>query len=143
MQKLPLLPPDTAVAEKQMSERKKFQLEYQINSSPEFLYTYISTPSGLAEWFADDVRVDGDNYTFLWEGSEEKAKMLGKRANKFAKFQWAGKPENEYFLFEIEKDELTGDVALIVTDFEAPDEIKGATMIYNVSIDRLREIIGG
>jgi len=143
MQKIPLLPPDTIFAEKQMSDRKKFQIEYQINSSPEFLYTYINTPSGLAAWFADDVSVDGDIYTFMWEGSEEKARILGKRASKFAKFQWLEKPENEYFLFEIEKDELTGDVALIVTDFEEADEIKGATMIYNVGIDRLREIIGG
>jgi len=143
MRKLPLLPPDNNIAEELMAERKKYQLEYQINSSPEFLYTYISTPSGLCEWFADDVKVDGDNYTFLWEGSEEKARMLGKRTSKFAKFQWIDKPESEYFLFEIEKDELTGDVALIITDFEEADEIKGATMIYNVSIDRLREIIGG
>ena len=143
MQKIPFLPSDINIAEAPMAERKKYQIEYQINSSPEFLFTYISTPSGLAEWFADDVKVDGDNYTFLWEGSEEKAKLLSKRTGKFAKFQWVDKPENEYFLFEIEKDELTGDVALIITDFEDADEIKGASMIYNVSVDRLREIIGG
>src|ERR1700727_12232 len=98
MQKIPLLPPDYTIAEAQMSERKKFQIEYQINSSQEFLYTYTKTPSGLAAWFADDVSVDGDIYTFMWEGSEEKAKMLSKRASKFAKFQWLDKPENEYFL---------------------------------------------
>jgi uncharacterized protein YndB with AHSA1/START domain len=26
-----------------------------INSSPQLLYQYISTPSGLSEWFADNV----------------------------------------------------------------------------------------
>ena len=52
-------------------------------------------------------------------------------------------PENEYFLFEIEQDELTGDVALIVTDFEYDSEIKGTTMIYDVSMDKLRQTIGG
>ena len=144
MQKLPLLPPDIMTEpENSMAERVKFQLEYQINSSPEFLYTYINTPSGLAGWFADNVDVDGDMYTFIWEGSEEQARLLGKRANKFVKFQWVDRPENEYFLFEIEQDELTNDVALIITDFEYPEEIKGTSMIYNVSIDRLRETIGG
>jgi uncharacterized protein YndB with AHSA1/START domain len=126
-----------------MADRIKFQIEYQINASPEFLNTYISSPSGLSEWFADDVNVNGDIYTFLWEGSEEKAKLMSKRTNKFVKFQWVDRPENEYFLFEIEQDELTGDVAMIVTDFEYEEEVKGTTMIYDVSIDKLRQTIGG
>ncbi len=144
MQKLPLLPAELSIEEDNiMPERKKFQLEYQINASPEFLNTYISSPSGLSEWFADDVNVNGDIYTFMWEGSEEKAKLLSKRTNKFVKFQWLGRPENEYFLFEIEQDELTGDVALIVTDFEYDTELRGTTMIYDVRIDKLRQTIGG
>lgn len=126
-----------------MAERKKYILEYPINSSPEFLYTYISTASGLTAWFADNVMVDGDIFTFVWEGSEERAKLVNKRMNKYVKFQWLERPENEYFTFEIDQDELTGDVALIITDFEYADEIKGATMIYDVSVERLRGTIGG
>ena len=144
MEKMTLLPPNlTTEEDNKMAERIKFQLEYQINSSPEFLFTYISSPSGLAEWFADNVNVNGDYYTFMWEGSEEKAKLLSKRTNKFVKFQWVDRPDGEYFLFEIEQDELTGDVAMIVTDFEYPSEIKGTSMIYDVSIDKLRQTIGG
>jgi uncharacterized protein YndB with AHSA1/START domain len=144
MQKIPLLPADLSTETlNRMAERRKFQLEYQINASPEFLFTYISSPSGLSEWFADNVNVNGDIYSFSWEGSEEKAKLLSKRTNKFVKFQWMDRPENEYFLFEIEQDELTGDVALIVTDFEYESEIRGTTMIYDVSIDKLRQTIGG
>jgi uncharacterized protein YndB with AHSA1/START domain len=139
--KLSLLPDvETKV---QMRERKKFTLEYPVNASPEFLYSYISTASGLATWFADDVNVDGDIYTFIWEGSEERAKLLSKRMNKYVKFQWIDRGENEFFSFEIDQDELTGDVALVITDFEYPDEIKGTTMIYDVSIDKLRGTIGG
>jgi uncharacterized protein YndB with AHSA1/START domain len=126
-----------------MAERKKFILEYTLNSSPEFLYTYLSTPSGLTTWFADDVNIDGDIFTFIWEGSEEKAKLVSKRTNKYVKFQWLEKPENEYFSFEIDQDDLTGDEALIITDFEYEDEIKGTTMIYDVSVEKLRGTIGG
>jgi uncharacterized protein YndB with AHSA1/START domain len=144
MQKIPLLPGNSSTqVDNLMAERRKFQLEYQINASPEFLNTYISSPSGLSEWFADNVNVNGDVYTFLWEGSEERAKLLSKRTNKFVKFQWLDRPDNEFFMFEIEQDELTGDVALIVTDFEYESEIRGTTMIYDVSIDRLRQTIGG
>ena len=123
--------------------RKKFILEYHINASPEFLYTYISTAPGLADWFADDVKVNGESYTFTWEGSEEKAKLLSKRANKYVKFHWEERPANEFFQFEIEQDELTGDVALIITDFEEASEIRSTTMIYNVCVDKLKETIGG
>jgi uncharacterized protein YndB with AHSA1/START domain len=126
-----------------MSERIKYNLEYPINSSPEFLFTYISTATGLATWFSDDVRLDGDIFTFIWEGSEERARLVSKRMNKYVKFQWVDKPDGEFFMFEIDQDELTGDVALVITDFENADEIKGATMIYDVSIEKLRSTIGG
>jgi uncharacterized protein YndB with AHSA1/START domain len=139
--KLSLLP--TVETKVQMAERKKFTLEYHINASPEFLYTYISTASGLAIWFADDVNIDGDVFTFIWEGSEERAKLVSKRMNKYVKFQWIDRGENEFFSFELDQDELTGDVALVVTDFEYEDEIKGTTMIYDVSIDKLKQTIGG
>ncbi len=123
--------------------RARFTVEYMIKSSPEFLYTYISSPSGLSEWFADDVRLNGDVFTFEWEGSEEKAKLLSKRINKFVKFQWLNKGPEEYFSFEIDQDDLTGDVALIVTDFEDESSIREAELIYNVSVDKLRQTIGG
>ncbi len=123
--------------------RTKFTVEYMIKSSPEFLYTYISSPAGLSEWFADDVRLNGDIFTFEWEGSEEKAKLLSKRMNKFVKFQWVNKGAEEYFSFEIDQDDLTGDVALIITDFEDESSVREAELIYNVSVDRLRQTIGG
>ena len=126
-----------------MPERVKFTLEHQINSSPEFLFPYLSTASGLSAWFADDVNVNGDIFTFFWEGSEERARLVSKRVNKYVKFQWLERPETEYFSFEISQDDLTGDVALIITDFEYENDIKDTSMIYNVSIDQLKATIGG
>ena len=49
-------------------ERVKLELEFVIKSSPTILYQYISTPSGLVEWFCDDVNIKGSNneeYEFL------------------------------------------------------------------------------
>lgn len=126
-----------------MPERVKFTVEHQINSSPEFLFPYLSTASGLSAWFADDVNVNGDVFTFFWEGSEERAKLVSKRINKYVKFQWLERPETEYFSFEISQDDLTGDVALVITDFEYENDIKDTSMIYNVSIDQLKATIGG
>ena len=38
-----------------MSDKIKFELEFPIQASSQLLYQYISTPSGLSEWFADNV----------------------------------------------------------------------------------------
>ena len=42
-----------------MSQKKEFVLEYDFQSSPQLLFQYLSTPSGLSEWFSDDVNYRG------------------------------------------------------------------------------------
>ena len=64
-----------------MEEKIKFEIEFPIQASPSLLYQYISTPSGLCEWFADNVNSRGEFFTFIWEGSEEKAKLLSKKSD--------------------------------------------------------------
>ena len=39
------------------------------------LFQYLSTPSGLSEWFSDDVNYRGEKYTFFWGESEEYARV--------------------------------------------------------------------
>ena len=60
--------------------KKKYQVEFSIKSSPSLLYNYISNPSGLSEWFADNVNSRGEFYTFIWDDSEENAKLTSKKA---------------------------------------------------------------
>ena len=48
-----------------MSKKKEFVIEYDFQSSPQLLYQYLSTPSGLSEWFSDDVNYRGEKYTFF------------------------------------------------------------------------------
>ena len=44
-----------------MENKIRYELEFPINSSPQLLYQYISTPSGLQEWFADNAVNDTHN----------------------------------------------------------------------------------
>jgi hypothetical protein len=37
-----------------MDLKVRYEIEFPINSSPQLLYQYISTPSGC-QWFADNV----------------------------------------------------------------------------------------
>lgn len=48
-----------------MESKIRYELEFPINSSPQLLYQYISTPSGLQEWFADTVNSRGEFSLFL------------------------------------------------------------------------------
>ena len=58
-----------------MDLKIRYEIEFPINSSPQLLYQYISTPSGLSEWFADNVNSRGEFFTFIWNDSEEKARL--------------------------------------------------------------------
>src|ERR1700754_1719970 len=104
-----------------MSEKKKFTIEYEIKSSPRILYSFLSEPNGLAQWFADDVSVREQVYTFTWDDEQQKAKLLLMKENKLVKFKWLEDESQYYFEMEIVQDELTNDVALAITDF-APEE---------------------
>ena len=71
-----------------MSDRVKFEMEFPIKASQKLLFQYISTPSGLSEWFADNVNSRGEIFIFIWDGSEEKAKLLQKTLSSFLNFAY-------------------------------------------------------
>jgi hypothetical protein len=123
----------------------KYELEYSLNSSPNILYNRLSTPGGLSEWFADDINIKGNIFTFIWEGSEQKAKLLQKKMNQVVRFKWIEDDEDEddsYFEFNIHKDEITGDIALIITDFAEEDEKDDAIELWDTQISNLKHVIG-
>lgn len=126
-----------------MSDRVKIEIEYSLRTSPKILYNMISTPSGLSEWFADDVNIRGNELTFFWDGSEEKAKILTKVKDQFIRFQWDyDEGEEAFFEFRIKIDALTRDVALIVTDFVEEDEEDSARSLWESQLDDLRRVLG-
>ena len=126
-----------------MSAKLKFEREFPIHASPHMLYQYFGTPSGLSEWFADNVNSRGEIFTFIWDGSEEKAKVLQERPDEKIKFKWLdGEDDKSFFEFRIEVDEITKDVSLIVTDFAEEDEIEESKMFWENQIDELKHTIG-
>ena len=124
-----------------MANKVKIQLEYVINCSPKVLFNRLSTASGLAEWFAEDVRVQGKRFTFSWEGIRQTAEMTLRRENRAVRFNWVDE-EGSFFEFRISQDELTGDVSLIVIDFPEEDEQEETKGLWNTQIADLRHILG-
>lgn len=126
-----------------MSDKIKFEIEFVVHASPSLLYQYMATPSGMSEWFADNVNSRGEFYTFIWDGSEEKAKLLGKKSGERIKFKWVeDDDESYYFELRIQVDEITKDVSLIVTDFAEEDEVEEGKMFWENQISELKQVIG-
>jgi uncharacterized protein YndB with AHSA1/START domain len=128
-----------------MDDKEKFEMEFVIQASPSLLYQYISTPSGLSEWFADNVNSRGEFFTFIWDGSEEKAKLLSKKSGESIKFRWMvdeEEGESYYFEMRIQVDEITKDVSLMITDFAEEDEVDEAKMLWDNQISSLKQVLG-
>lgn len=129
-----------------MDDRVKFEIEFPIQASPQLLYQYISTPSGLSEWYSDNVNSRGELFTFIWDDSEEEAKLLSKKAGERVKFKWLDDDEDDkesYFEIRIQVDGITKDVSLMITDFaDDDDEADEAKMLWENQISSLKQVLG-
>lgn len=125
-----------------MSDKIKFEIEYVIQSSPQLLYQYLVTPSGLSEWFADNVNSRGEKYIFIWDGAEEEAKLLKRKSDEFVRFAWSENEDDSYFEMKIIVDEITKDVSLFITDFAEEDEVDEAKMLWENQVSDLKQVLG-
>ena len=121
-----------------------FELEIPIHASPHMLYQYISSPSNLQEWFADKVNSRGKEYSFIWDGEEEKAELITKKSDERIRFKWLEtEGDDSFFEIKIQVDALTKDVSLIITDFaDDENEVEESKQLWENQIDELRHTIG-
>jgi uncharacterized protein YndB with AHSA1/START domain len=121
----------------------KFEIEFGFRASPEMLYEFFSTASGLSEWFCDDVNIRNGIYTFIWDGQMQQARLLKTVDNQLARYQWVDKTDGSYFEFRIERDDLTNDISLIVTDFaDSKADQESAKLLWHSQVEKLMHVIG-
>jgi uncharacterized protein YndB with AHSA1/START domain len=128
-----------------MNQKIRYEIEFQINSSSQLLYQYIATPSGLSEWFADNVNSRGEFFTFIWDDSQEKARLAFKKAGERVKFKWIDDDNQDteyYFELIILLDELTKDVSLLVVDFALEEELDESQRLWENQVSDLKHLIG-
>lgn len=133
----------------QIMVKNKFVADYQINASRKIVFQYLSTASGLGEWFADDVRIDEDrNYIFNFDNEDHHAKLTSLRTNLHVKFDFfdpknPNDADHSFIEFKLEENELTQSLFLKVIDYSNDYEEDELEAIWDGLISKLKEIIGG
>ncbi|RZJ30617.1 MAG: SRPBCC domain-containing protein [Flavobacterium sp.] len=128
-----------------MDVKVRYEIEFPLNSSPQLLYQYISTPSGLSEWFAHNVNSRGEFFTFIWDDMEQKARLTSKKTGEKVKFRWVDEKDQDtdlYFELRILEDEITKDVSLMVVDYADEDELDEARLLWENQVADLKHVIG-
>lgn len=125
-------------------KKSKIKIEYQLsNASLTVLWNSIGTQYGLSEWFADEVTVADDTYTFRWDDWEQHAILLNVRQNSHIRFQWEeDKGTEAFFEIKIVSSELSKDLMLQITDFAVQEENDEVILLWNKSIEKLRRLTG-
>jgi hypothetical protein len=125
-----------------MSKKQLFSLEYPVRCSPTILYEFLSTPSGLGEWFAEKVDERDGIFYFFWNGSDEQAEVVEQEELKYIRFHWLHAPPEEYFEFRIEKTEITNQTVLVIKDFAEKGEIKDQSQLWEYQVKDLFHRLG-
>ena len=128
-------------------EKYKFTTEYELRSSPKVLFPYISTPSGLEQWYAEKVTVLPDHrFDFQWDGESHIVKQAGLRINKAVKFEFEnsseGELDNDYVELKLEVSELTQTTFLRIVDYSGNKDAVELASLWDGFLDNLREIVG-
>lgn len=125
-------------------KKESFTIEYEFNNaSVSFLWNAIGTPLGLTEWFAEGVIVSEKNYTFTWGKNEQTAVLQQMKPWKYIRFQWEDDAKsNSYFQIEIQTQDLSGNVALVITDFANPDDKNDTILLWDNLIETLKRKSG-
>lgn len=121
----------------------KFEMEFVIRASEDMVFEFVSTESGLSEWFCDDVNIRDGVFTFNWDGQVQQAKLVKEIPPISIRYQWLDKNDGSYFEFKTQKDELTNDISLIITDFasDKADEVS-ARLLWHSQVDKLLHVLG-
>jgi uncharacterized protein YndB with AHSA1/START domain len=129
--------------------KQSFITDFEINASVKMLYPYISTASGLSQWFADDVKIDNEDksFNFIWDNESHKAKMVSHRLNHFVKFEFISEDETEkdpsFVEIRLEQNELTQTVFLHITDYSDFDDLEELKDLWESLIENLKATVGG
>jgi uncharacterized protein YndB with AHSA1/START domain len=128
-------------------QKLKFIAEFELRASPKMLFPYISSASGLSQWFAEKVNLKPEQrFDFHWDGENHPARQVSLRLNKIVKFDFTDTSDdnhdNNYVEFRIDVSDMTGTTFLHITDYSSNTDAEELQYLWEGFMDRLKEIIG-
>ena len=124
-------------------KKEKLHIEYLFHRvSKTSLWNCLSTPGGLAEWFADDVADTDKVFTFKWNKHKAEAEVIGMNPLSYIRFHWLDDDDDSYFEFRLHKTELTGDWILEITDYAEENDKENAITLWDTQIKTLKRRLG-
>jgi uncharacterized protein YndB with AHSA1/START domain len=117
--------------------------------SPKLVWDLISNAAGLQKWIADVVKQEGDELTFTWghpltDRDTKVSKLLELVENSHIKMKWDYQEDDPdaYWEMRIEKNEFTGNLTFLVTDYADPEDINDLSDICDANMERFHRITG-
>lgn len=125
-------------------ERTKITMEFLFRASPTILYQFLTTPSCLIRWFADEVDIQGDTYVFVWNNYAQSADLIDDIEEERLRFRWEdAESDEEYLEFRISTSPVTDETILEIIDFCDDDEVDDQKQLWRTQIERLQKETGG
>ncbi|MGM9705569.1 MAG: START-like domain-containing protein [Prevotella sp.] len=129
--------------------KQKIEIERVLRSkSPQIIWGLICSPEGLSKWFADDIQCENDRYTFVWGnawGHQEikHARMIVKEKCARVRFVWEDEEHRDAYLeLSMEKNTMTDDYTLHITDFAIKEDIQDLYDIWDENLEKLHRKSG-
>ena len=129
--------------------KRRFEMEYPINASPKLLFPYLSSASGLSQWFCDDVRLDPDHrLNMVWDKQNHYAEIAVQRPGRSIRYVFLDERKQplsdaNYLDFSLEYSKITDSVFLRVTDYSDHGNDKEQQELWDSLVGKLREQVGG
>jgi uncharacterized protein YndB with AHSA1/START domain len=127
-------------------KKEKFHIEYVFDKvSIRSLWNHLTSAMGLSSWFADQVFITGNIYTFQWKKQQEKAELIAFKPEYRVRYRWLSdemEDDDSYFEFIIHTIELTGSKSLEITDFATPDEKADSIALWDTQVEVLKRTLG-
>jgi uncharacterized protein YndB with AHSA1/START domain len=126
----------------------EYNTEYEIKSSPKFIYPYLSTAQGLSEWFADEVIVKSPKiFDIYWDGEGHIAELVSSKLNTHVKYVFAtGEGEDPLDPNRLEMrlsyNDFTDSTFLSITDYSEMNDEELLRDLWDGLIEKLTELIG-
>ena len=124
-------------------KRVQIDMEFIFRASPTILYKFFTTPSCLIRWFCDEVDIEGEIYSFAWDGAVETAEMIDDIEDERIRFKWEDEDDDEYFEIRMAKSPVTGETILEITDFCDDGDQDDQRQLWESQIKVLRQETGG